>query len=126
MKDVHILSSEWKVMEVLWDDAPKTLMELVRVLAERVGWKKSTVTTMLSRMEKKRLIRYETDGRTKHFFPAMTRQEAMSSEADALVEKAFRGSAGLLVSCFLERDKLSPQEIGELYDFLRRSEEEAT
>ncbi|MEI3347263.1 MAG: BlaI/MecI/CopY family transcriptional regulator [Dysosmobacter sp.] len=47
--------SEWRVMESLWY-GPKTLMELVRALERSAGWAKSTVTTMVRRMEEKRLI----------------------------------------------------------------------
>ena len=55
----------------------------------------------------------------------MTREEAMNSETDTLLDKAFHGSASLLVSSFLERKKLSRQEIDELYDLLKKAEEES-
>ena len=50
--------SEWRVMECLWT-GPKTLMELVRALGDSAGWAKSTVTTMVRRLEEKGLIDYE-------------------------------------------------------------------
>ena len=55
---LRLSESEWRVMEVLWE-GPATLMELVRALHERAGWAKSTVTTMVRRMEEKGLIRTE-------------------------------------------------------------------
>lgn len=125
MKEKQIFDSEWKIMEYLWEDSPRTLMEIVRAMAERVGWAKSTVTTMVARMEGKGLLRYEAEGRTKRFYPTMTREEAMAAEADTLVSKAFHGSAGLLVSSFLDRKKLSRQEIDELYDLLKKAERES-
>ena len=63
-------------MELLWDSAPKTLMELVSALAGSTGWSKSTVATMLSRMEDKGLVRYETAGRARQYFPCIPREEA--------------------------------------------------
>lgn len=125
MKEKQIYAGEWKLMEYLWEDAPRTLMEIVRAMGERVGWAKSTVSTMVARMEGKGLIRHETEGRTKKFYPVVSREEAVSTEADALIDKAFDGSAGLLVSSFLERKKLSQNEIGELYELLRKAEEES-
>lgn len=125
MKEKQIYAGEWKLMEYLWEDAPRTLMEIVRAMGDRVGWAKSTVTTMVARMEGKGLIRHETEGRTKKFYPVVSREEAVSTEADALIDKAFDGSAGLLVSSFLERKKLSQNEIGELYELLRKAEEES-
>ena len=125
MKEKQIYAGEWKLMEYLWEGAPRTLMEIVRAMADRVGWAKSTVTTMVARMEGKGLIRHETEGRTKKFYPVVSREEAVSTEADALIDKAFDGSAGLLVSSFLERKKLSQDEIGALYELLRKAEEES-
>ena len=62
--------SEWRVMECLWT-GPKTLMELVRLLRDRAGWAKSTVTTMVRRLEEKGLVCHETEGRTKVFRAAL-------------------------------------------------------
>ena len=123
MKERSIFASEWKLMEFLWEDAPRTLMEIVRAMGERVGWAKSTVTTMVARMEGKGLLRYETEGRTKKFYPTLTREEAMSAEADSLLQKAFHGSASLLVSSFLESKRLSREEIDELYAMLKKAED---
>ena len=47
---LRLSESEWRVMEALWE-GPATLMELVRALHERAGWAKSTVTTMVRRMD---------------------------------------------------------------------------
>ena len=47
---VSLSPGEWQVMEVLWRQ-PCTLMELVHVLGERTGWAKSTVATMIRRVE---------------------------------------------------------------------------
>lgn len=44
-----------------------TLMELVEILGKTVGWSKSTVATIVRRMEEKGIIRYEEQGRTQMF-----------------------------------------------------------
>ena len=73
---LRLSESEWRVMEALWE-GPATLMELVRALHERAGWAKSTVTTMVRRMEEKGLIRHTEGGRTKTFYPAVERAAAV-------------------------------------------------
>ena len=74
--------SEWRVMECLWS-GPKTLMELVRALKDSAGWAKSTVTTMVRRLEEKGLVDHETSGRTKIFQAALAREDAAAAEAEA-------------------------------------------
>lgn len=116
--------SEWRVMECLWT-GPKTLMELVRALKDSADWAKSTVTTMVRRMEEKGLIDYETSGRAKVFRAALAREDAAAVETDSLLERAFHGSVGLLVSSLVDRSSLSKADIDELYAILDRAEEEA-
>ena len=114
--------SEWRVMECLWA-GPKTLMELVRTLKDSAGWAKSTVTTMVRRMEEKGLVGYEEAGRAKVFRALLAREDAAAAEADPLLERAFHGSVGLLVSSLVERSSLSPSDIDELYNILERAED---
>lgn len=116
--------SEWRVMECLWT-GPKTLMELVRALRDSAGWAKSTVTTMVRRMEEKGLVGYETAGRAKVFRALLTREDAAATETDSLLERAFQGSVGLLVSSLADRSSLTRADIQELYAILDRAEEDA-
>lgn len=122
MERSTLSASEWRVMEVLWT-GPKTLMELVRELGQSAGWAKSTVTTMVRRMEEKGLITYEQSGRAKVFHPAVNRDAVAAAETDSLLERAYHGSVGLLVNAMVERESLSREDIEELYAVLRKAEE---
>ena len=116
--------SEWRVMECLWS-GPKTLMELVRALKDSAGWAKSTVTTMVRRLEEKGLVDHETSGRTKIFQAALAREDAAAAETDSLLERAFHGSVGLLVSSLVDRSSLTRADINDLYAILNKAEEES-
>lgn len=119
-----IYAGEWKLMECLWEKSPRTLMELVKLLGEETGWAKSTVTTMVSRMEAKGLLRFEQQGRTKQIWPAIGREEACAAETEGLVNKVFRGRPGLLMASLIESKSLAPEELDELYALLKKAEEE--
>ena len=119
-----VTSSEWSIMEQLWE-SPKTLMELVSTLSETVGWSKSTVTTMVRRMTEKGLIDFDTDGRTKLFRPAVTREEVVAQETDSLLSRAYQGSIGMMLSAMVSNKHLSKSDIDELYAILREAEEDA-
>lgn len=121
--DKQIYAGEWKVMERLWDDAPQTLMQLVHALAEEVGWSKSTVATMVRRMEAKGLLRFEEGGKARLIYPTVTRQEASAAETDSLIDKVYRGRPGLLMASLLEQNDFSQEEIDELYAMLKKAEE---
>ena len=119
-----VTHAEWSIMELLWE-SPKTLMELVSTLAQTVGWSKSTVTTMVRRMTEKGLIDFDTDGRTKLFRPAVTREEVVTQETDSLLSRAYQGSIGLMLSAMVSNKHLSKSDIDELYAILKEAEEDA-
>lgn len=123
-RKLTVTHTEWSIMELLWDE-PRTLMELVNTLGKTVGWSKSTVTTMVRRMTEKELIAYDTDGRTKLFRAAVDRENVVAQETDSLLDRAYRGSLGLMLSTMVNHKHLSKADIDELYAILRQAEGEA-
>ena len=121
-KQTALTESEWRVMEVLWR-SDSTLMELVRALADSAGWAKSTVTTMVRRMEDKGLIGHTEQGRAKVFRPLLAREEAVRAETESLLRRAYHGSVGLMVSTLVRQSQLSAEELAELYAILEQAEE---
>lgn len=120
---VSITPNEWHIMELLWQ-SPLTLMELVRQLGQTEGWAKSTVATMVRRMESKGLIRYKENGRTKTFCAAVEKEAVIATETSSLLRRAYDGSIGLLVSTMAKRNDLTRADIDELYAILQKAEEE--
>lgn len=125
MRRQSILSqAEWQIMELLWEK-PATLMELVAELGRTTSWTKSTIATMVRRMEEKGVLTHEDRGRAKLFVPAVSREEAAVQETQSLLRRAYHGSMGLLVSTMAQQNSLTKGDIDELYEILRKAEEEA-
>lgn len=118
-----VTPSEWPIMELLWE-SPKTLMELVSTLTQQMGWSKSTITTMVRRMDDKGLITFHMEGRTKIFRPAVSKEEVTARDADSLLRRAYNGSVGMLVSAMASTNRLTKQDIEELYAILKEAEEQ--
>ena len=120
---ISITPNEWHIMELLWQ-SPLTLMELVRQLGQTEGWAKSTVATMVRRMEGKGLVSYKENGRTKTFCAAVEKEEVIATETSSLLHRGYDGSIGLLVSTMAKRNDLTRADIDELYAILQKAEEE--
>lgn len=114
--------AEWQIMELLWQQ-PMTLMELVEQLQKTSTWSKSTIATMVRRMEEKDVLTHEERGRAKVFIPMVTRQAAAIQETQSLLRRAYHGSMGLLVSTMAQQNSLSQDDIDELYEILKKAEE---
>lgn len=119
---VRLSEAEWKVMDVLWEEAPQTIMQLTRYFEETTGWTKHTIMTFLKRMEEKGAIYFEPGERAKQYYPKIDRQEAALQETEEFLEKVFGGRMGLMLNTMVERKALSGEEISELYEILRRAE----
>ena len=126
MDNINLTNSEWYVLDCLWETSPMTVMELVAALGDRLGWAKSTTITTLRRMEAKGLVLCTVEGRTKHYAPAVQRDQAVRGETRSFLDKVYRGSVGLMVSALAEDKALSKAEIEELYEILRKAEEGQT
>ena len=120
--NVHLSDGEWKLMNKLWDAAPRTITELTAALRGDTGWSKNTVITMLSRLEGKGAVYYEEGVRAKQYYPAVTRREAIREESESVLDKV--GSVGLLMSAMVESRRLTERDLAELSEILERAKEE--
>lgn len=121
---VKLSEAEWKVMTLLWQEAPQTIMQITSHFKGVTGWSKHTVMTFLRRMEDKKAIHHEEGGRAKLFYPDIVKEEAVLQETEEFLEKVFGGRMGLMLNTMVEQKVLSKEEIAEMYEILRKAEEE--
>ena len=121
---IKLSEAEWKVMKLLWEESPKTMMQITNLLKETTGWTKHTVMTFLKRMEEKKAIHYEEGGRAKLYYPDIKKEEVVLQETEEFLHKVFDGRMGLMLNTMVEKKVLSKSEIDELYDILKKAEEE--
>ena len=122
MGGAKLTASEWSVLSCLWEDSPRTVMQLVAELGGRVGWAKSTTITTLRRMEEKELVRVEHTGKGKLYFPAVERERAVTAETRSFLDRVYQGSVGLMMSAMARRQELSAGEVAELRAILDQIE----
>lgn len=123
MERVHLTVSEWNVLSCLWEQSPRTVMELVACLQEQVGWAKSTTITTLRRMEEKGLVTVEVVGKAKRYAPAVEREAAALAETESFLQRVYRGSVSLMMSAMAQRQQLSKEDIRQLRAILDQAEE---
>ena len=121
-KNLTLTEAEWTVMECLWEKSPRTGRETVAWLDQKMGWTRSTVLTMLRRLEAKGAVAGDTEGELKTFRPLIAREEVAVRETENLLDRAYKGSLSLLVSSLTKKQSLPQNEIDELYAILREME----
>ena len=61
---MQISDAEWQVMKIIWMQGDQTSTDLIRVLAERFDWSKSTVQTLLARLVEKECLTRKKVGKS--------------------------------------------------------------
>ena len=121
-KNLTLTEAEWTVMECLWEKSPRTGRETVAWLDQKMGWTRSTVLTMLRRLEAKGAVAGDTAGELKTFRPLIAREDVAVRETENLLDRAYKGSLSLLVSSLTKKQSLPQNEIDELYAILSEME----
>lgn len=107
-----LFDSEFKVMEIIWDNEPVSAKQVSLIAAEKIGWNKNTTYTVIKKLESKGYIKREEPG----FICSalVSRDDVCRTEAQNLVNKFFKGSKKALFSALLEDEKLSRSDLDEL------------
>lgn len=121
---VNISDAEWKIMEVLWGEAPKTITEITKALKEKTGWTKHTVIALLKRMEEKGALHYVEGERAKLYYPDVKQEDAVLQETADFLDRIYHGKMGLMLNAMVQQKALSKEELDELYAILERERNE--
>ena len=115
--------AEWKIMEVLWDHAPRTMSEITKALEPTTGWTRHTVITLLKRMQEKGTVAVDESGDVKRYSPLMTQEEASAQQTKKLLDHVFSGRASLLINHLVDSGKITLKEMDELMDMMKKKAE---
>ena len=110
----QISDAEWMVMKVIWSQAPITTNQVVEALEDKTHWKPKTIHTLLSRLVQKGALTFEKKGREYSVSPIFDAQECGHAASRSFLGRVFDGQVAPFLACFLEREKLTPEEIEEL------------
>ncbi|EIM02782.1 BlaI/MecI/CopY family transcriptional regulator [Rhodanobacter denitrificans] len=117
-KPIAISEAESRVMELLWQQAPRTSEEIVAALLQPTGWHEKTIRTLLSRLLGKGAVSAEKDGRRYLYSPTLTRRQWQSQESHNLLDRVFGGRLSPLLAHFSAHEKLGAKDIAELRKLL--------
>ena len=116
---IKITDAERAVMDVLWDQAPRSAAEIIESLSARSDWSHRTIRTLLARLVKKGALSAEGEGRRYFYEPLVSRERFLAEESENFVSRVFGGDAKALVMHFVESEDLRDSDIVELERLLR-------
>lgn len=121
-KKINLSEAEWKVISKLWELEPVTIMQLTAAFKEETGWDKSTVITLLKRMEAKKAVSYVKEERAKKYYSTLKREDAELAETKSFLKRIYHGSIGLMVNSLISQKAISEDDLQELQSILNQAE----
>lgn len=112
---MQISDAEWQVMKIIWMQGEQTSTDLIRVLAERFDWSKSTVQTLLARLVEKECLTRKKEGKSFVYSALLTldqnRDLLVQDIKDKVCSRRIRNLlADLIVECEFTQTDLEDLE----------------
>lgn len=112
---MQISDAEWQVMKIIWMQGEQTSTDLIRVLAERFDWSKSTVQTLLARLVEKECLTRKKEGKSFVYSARLTLDQSrdllVQDIKDKVCSRRIRNLlADLIVECEFTQTDLEDLE----------------
>jgi len=118
-KIYHLGDLQFAIMRVLWAEGEASAAEVHAALFEERRLAPTTIATMLSKMEKKGVVKHRSEGRQYIFRAAVSEEEVRRSMVSELIERVFQGDTRELVNHLIEEREIDGEELSRLKEMLK-------
>lgn len=118
---VSLSDLQLAVMRVLWDRPEASTSDVVEALSGARGLAHTTVSTLLTRLEKRGLLTARRDGRQLFYRASVSEEAVRRSMVGSLLGNLFGGDARALVAHLVREDEVSPGDLERIESLLRNA-----
>lgn len=118
-----ISDAELEVMRILWREKQAVPFSDIRTeLSDKMGWEKSTIATLLRRLQKKGVISIQ-EKEVHYYVPNITKEDYITLKKRSLIDKLYDGSTKNFVAALCRSGELTEKDIDELKEYFRMGDE---
>ena len=121
-KSATLTEAELRLMDVLWQQGPSTVQQVLEALPKKSQLAYNSVLTTIRILEKKGYLRHIKDGRAHVYRPLIERAEASRSEIRHLANRFFKNSHEMLVLNILQDRGVDADELNHLRQLLEQTQ----
>lgn len=116
MNSYKLFEAEYRMMCIIWESEPLSSTALVKLCAERLGWKKSTTYTQLKRLSERGFI----ENKDTVVMSLVKKEQVERFDSNEVVNGRFDGSLPKFLTAFLDSKPLLAGELDELRGIIER------
>ncbi len=119
MAESHKLGDlQHAILRVLWQKKEATVVEVLESLSDERDRALTTIATMLTKMEKRKLVAHRSEGRQFVYRALVSESQVRRSMISELAERLFAGDLTALVSHLLEEHEIDAGEVERLRELI--------
>ena len=120
MDETRLGAVEARFADIIWQNAPLSSGELVKLCAQQLEWKKSTTYTVLKKLCDRGIFQNQEGTVT----ALITRQAFYALQSQRFVAENFDGSLPAFLAAFAAGGKLSNQDLADIRRMLDEFDKE--
>lgn len=102
------------VVRVLWDKGEASALQVQTALRRSRPLAITTVSTLLARLEKKRVVSHRSDGRTFVYRASVSERDLRRKAISGVIRNLFRGSPSEVVGLILSERHLTDEDLARM------------
>jgi BlaI family transcriptional regulator, penicillinase repressor len=110
---MELSNAEEQLMQILWKKEKAFMKDLVEAYPDPKP-ALTTVATLLKRMQDKNFVGYIQIGRSREYFPKVSKKNYFSKQMNGMIKSFFNDSASQFASFFAKETNLSEKELKEI------------
>ncbi|MBK7643030.1 MAG: BlaI/MecI/CopY family transcriptional regulator [Planctomycetes bacterium] len=115
MAEAHKLGDlQHSILRVLWHKKEATVVDVLAALSDERDRALTTIATMLTKMEKRKLVAHRSEGRQFVYRALVSESQVRRSMIAELTSRLFAGDTTALVSHLLEEHEIDSTEVERL------------
>ncbi len=118
----RLTAPQLEIMKILWERSEATVVEIHQELRAARPLAATTIATLLSRLEKRGLVTYRTEGRQYVYRALLQEQDAQQQALDEVTQGVFAGDVPTMVSQLLSSHELRPGDLARVRKLIEAKE----
>jgi BlaI family penicillinase repressor len=120
----RLTAPQVEILRVLWARSEATVLEIQQALGAGRPLAATTIATLLSRLEKRGLVTYRTEGRQYVYRALLQESDAQQHALVEVTQGLFAGDVATMVSQLLSSHELRPGDLARVRALIEAKEQE--
>lgn len=123
-RSARLTAPQLAILKVLWERSEATVVEIHQALSAERPVAATTIATLLSRLEKRGLVAYRTEGRQYVYRALLDEHDARQHALLEVTKGLFAGDVPTMVSQLLSSHELRPGDLARVKAMIEAKEQE--